>query len=240
MGPGAPPLRPVDLARPYGLSSQAIRNYERQGILPAATRTAAGHRRYDERHRLALRAFHALVPAYGHATSAEILRLAGRGAVDELLALLDEGHAQLARDRATLALVGRAVGELTGPHPIGAAPDPGPIPIGVLAHRLGLRPATLRTWEAAGILRPARERATGYRSYRADDVRDAQLAHQLRRAGHPLGEIAEVLTELREHGSRDQLRRALDDRRAAVRRRGLAMLRAAGALSALLDEPATR
>ncbi|MFB7267750.1 MerR family DNA-binding transcriptional regulator, partial [Streptomyces nojiriensis] len=37
-------LRPVDLARGHGLSTQAIRNYEEAGILPAADRTSQGYR----------------------------------------------------------------------------------------------------------------------------------------------------------------------------------------------------
>lgn len=39
-------LRPVDLARGHGLSTQAIRNYEEAGILPAAGRTPHGYRTY--------------------------------------------------------------------------------------------------------------------------------------------------------------------------------------------------
>lgn len=262
-------LRPIDLARPYGLSSQAIRNYEDQGILPPAVRSTSGHRRYDERHRRALAAFVALVAGHGHATSAELLRLTQRGALDELYALLDRQHAQLVRDRDTLDLVGRAVGDLTATSGGGAvtpgggtvtpdlgtatpdggrAPsddrsaDPGrsPIPIGALAHRLRVRPATLRAWEAAGVLRPARDPATGYRAYGPADVRDAHLAHQLRRGGYLLAQIAEVVSELREHGSQERLREALADWQAAVRGRGLAMLRGAAALAAVLDEPPQR
>jgi hypothetical protein len=43
-------LRPVDLARGHGLSTQAIRNYEAAGILPGAERTPHGHRTYTPLH----------------------------------------------------------------------------------------------------------------------------------------------------------------------------------------------
>ncbi|MEV1206601.1 MerR family DNA-binding transcriptional regulator, partial [Microbispora rosea] len=49
-------MRPVDLAREHGLSTQAIRNYEDAGILPAAGRTAHGYRTYTPLHAHALRA----------------------------------------------------------------------------------------------------------------------------------------------------------------------------------------
>lgn len=43
-------LRPVDLAREHGLSAQAVRNYEEQGILPTAERTPHGYRVYAPLH----------------------------------------------------------------------------------------------------------------------------------------------------------------------------------------------
>ena len=60
-------LRPVDLARAHGLSTQAVRNYEAAGILPQADRTPHGYRTYTPRHAdaLVLRA----AQAYEHATA---------------------------------------------------------------------------------------------------------------------------------------------------------------------------
>lgn len=43
-----------DLAMRYGVSAQSIRNWERQGLIPPAHRTAGGHRRYGPEHRRAL------------------------------------------------------------------------------------------------------------------------------------------------------------------------------------------
>ncbi|WP_037676124.1 MerR family DNA-binding transcriptional regulator, partial [Streptomyces afghaniensis] len=37
-------LRPVDLARLAGVSTQQIRNYEDAGVLPPAARTESGYR----------------------------------------------------------------------------------------------------------------------------------------------------------------------------------------------------
>lgn len=226
-------MRPGDLARPYGLSSQAIRNYEDRGIIPAADRSEGGHRRYGERHRLALAAFLALAPGIGHAPSADLVRSAHTGEIDRVLDRIDRAHGQLARDRTTLDLVAAAIDRLDRDPALIVDPT-APMPIGSVAHRVGVRPATLRAWEAAGILRPGRD-PSGHRVYRADDLRDAQLAHQLRRGGYLLRQIAEVVTELREHRTRDHLERALADWRATLRRRGLALLHGSAALHALLE-----
>lgn len=105
-------LRPVDLAREHGLSTQAVRNYEEAGILPAAQRTPHGYRTYTPRHAQALRTFLALVPGHGHRTATEIMRAATRGAVDEALRLIDESHARLLDDRRTLQAVEAALRDL--------------------------------------------------------------------------------------------------------------------------------
>ena len=83
-------LRPIDLARGHGLSTQAIRNYEEAGILPAAGRTPHGYRTYTPLHARALRTFLALVPGHGHRTATSIMRSVNQGVVDEALHLIDE------------------------------------------------------------------------------------------------------------------------------------------------------
>src|ERR1043165_3781776 len=91
--------RPVDLAREHGLSAQAVRNYERDGCIPAARRTPRRYRPHPAPHAHALRAYMALVPAHGYATAGDIMRAANAGDLDAVLRAVDGGHAQLQRDR---------------------------------------------------------------------------------------------------------------------------------------------
>lgn len=228
-------LRPVDLARGHGLSTQAVRNYEAAGILPAADRTPHGYRTYTPRHAQALRAFLALVPGYGHRSAAAIMQAITRGVVDDAYRLIDEGHAQLLEDRRTLRSVDAALRDLA---PVSEAG--GGVLVGSLARRLGVRPATLRAWENAGVVAPHRDPRTGYRFYGADDVRDALLAHQLRRGGHSLEQIAAVLARVREAGGVAPLASTLAEWRSRLSARGRAMLAGAAALDDYLDCPPHR
>ncbi|MFI6517876.1 MerR family transcriptional regulator [Spirillospora sp. NPDC050679] len=223
-------LRPIDLAREHGLSTQAVRNYEEAGILPPAERSPHGYRAYAPRHAAALRTFLALIPAHGHATAGAIMRAVNGGEAEEALRLIDESHAQLADDRRTLEDVERALRDLV---PLGE-PEPGVTFIGPLARRLGIRPATLRKWERAGLTRPRRDPKTGYRVYTSADVRDVLLAHQLRRGGHGLEQIAQVLERVRTAGGPEPLQATLQEWRARLTARGLAMLAGAAALDAYL------
>ncbi|WYW17751.1 TioE family transcriptional regulator [Amycolatopsis coloradensis] len=223
-------LRPVDLAREHGLSTQAVRNYEADGILPAAERGPQGYRTYTPLHARALRAFLALVPGHGHATATAIMRAVNQDAVEEALRLIDESHAQLLDDRRTLQAVAAALRDL---EPV--AQERGEMFVGPLARKLGVRPATLREWERAGLLRPERDPKTGYRVYSAADVRDAKLTHQLRRGGYLLERIAPVLDQVRSAGGVVPLESTLRDWHSRLSARGRALLSGAAALESYLD-----
>ncbi|WP_251091700.1 TioE family transcriptional regulator [Streptomyces sp. Caat 7-52] len=231
-------LRPVDLARGHGLSTQAVRNYEEAGILPAATRTPHGYRTYTSLHATALRAFLALVPGHGHQRAAAIMRAVNESAADEAFRLIDESHVQLLDDRRTLQAVESALRDLepgTASEPV-EVPGSGGTFIGPLAEKLGIRPATLRKWERAGLVRPRRDPLTGYRVYDAADVRDARLAHQLRRGGYLLEQIAPLIAQVRAAGGLAPLEAALLDWHARLSARGRAMLSWAAELEAYLRE----
>lgn len=247
---GGDRLRPVDLAREHGLSTQAVRNYEEAGILPPAARTPAGYRAYTRLHAQALRAFLALVAGHGHGTAAAIMRAvnaregdpgeqdpawqdaAREGAAQEAYRLIDESHARLLDDRRTLQAVTDALRELG---PAGReSPEGADTFIGPLAAALGLRPATLRTWERAGLVRPRRDPRTGYRVYDPAAARDARLAHQLRRGGYLLEQIAPLLAQVRSAGGPEALEAALTDWRGRLAARGRAMLHGAAELDAYL------
>jgi DNA-binding transcriptional MerR regulator len=225
-------LRPIDLAREHGLSTQAIRNYEADGILPAAQRTAHGYRTYTPLHAQALRAFLALVPGHGRQTATSIMLAVNEGAPEDAFRLIDESHAQLLEDRRTLNAVESALRDLEP----AAGSEPGGMFIGPLAGKLGIRPATLRKWERAGLVLPRRDPQTGYRVYDAADVRDARLTRQLRRGGYLLEQIAPLIAQVRTAGGLEPLEAALRDWRGRLGARGRAMLSGGAELEAYLRE----
>lgn len=226
-------LRPVDLAREHGLSTQAVRNYEEMGILPRAQRTETGYRSYIPLHAQALRTFLALIPGHGHSTATAILQAVNRGASATALELLDESHTQLNEDRHTLTVIAEALYDLARSRDTHA--EASTTYIGPLARQLRLRPATLRKWESAGLLRPRRDPQTGYRVYSPADVRDAQLVGQLRRAGYLLGQIAAVLAHIRTAGSPQALEETLRGWQERLTERGRALLRGAAQLEEYLN-----
>jgi DNA-binding transcriptional MerR regulator len=228
-------LRPVDLARQAGVSTQLVRNYEAAGILPPAPRSDTGYRQYGAEHVSALLTYRALAPGFGAETATAIMRAVHDGDEALVYRLVDAAHAalheqRLATDAASAALAALAaenVDELTGPS----------LRVGELAHRLGIRTSALRVWEAAGLLAPTREPGTKYRRYGPEQVRDARIIHMLRQGRYYFEQIKPVLDGLRRTGSTDALRTAIAERRAALDRQTKAMLHGAALLHQLITQP---
>lgn len=225
-------MRPVDLARAAGVSTQQVRNLESLGALPEAARSASGYRRYDERHLAALLAYTALTPGLGAHRARAILAAVDAGRVAEALALLDEAHAALHQGRVSLVEIERTLAAAVERQP--AADDPDGLRVGELARLLGVRTSTLRVWEAAQLLSPAREPGTKYRVYSAQDVRDARIIQTLRESFYLFDRIWPIIDGLRRTGSSEALLEALADRQVSLDQRSAALLEGAARLASYI------
>lgn len=225
-------VRPVDLAREAGVSTQQVRNLEADGVLPDADRSPSGYRRYGPEHLAALLTYRALAAGHGAPTARAIMRDVNRGDLPSALSLVDASHAELANQRRALDETRQALSAV--------AADETPVPttemyVGDLANYLGVRPSALRVWESAGLLAPARERGTSYRRYNASDIRDARIVQLLRQGRYPFDRIRPVLDGLRGTGSTSALHAAIEERRAALDARAVAMLGGASRLHGYLS-----
>ncbi|GAB2885341.1 MerR family transcriptional regulator [Streptomyces mayteni] len=233
-------LRPADVARRAGYSVQQVRNLERDGVLPPAARTATGYRRYGEPHLRSALAYRALAAGVGPIEAKEILRAAHRfPASHTVLELLDAAHARLHAERAGLRQARAAALAISGELLDDVRPSDA-MSVSELAAALGVRPSTLRHWDAEGLVVPDRDPARGTRRYTPSQVRDARIVHQLRRAGYRIQPLRALVPELRDARRSADLAAALAARDAAIAARSRALLDGAAALSAVLAprEPA--
>ncbi|WP_020017451.1 MerR family transcriptional regulator [Promicromonospora sukumoe] len=93
------PLRTADVARESGWSVQQVRDLERLGVIPPATRAANGYRSYAPVHVQALRAYRGLASAAGPVDARRLLAEALTGSVADAAAAVGAVHVRLARDR---------------------------------------------------------------------------------------------------------------------------------------------
>ena len=221
-------LRTVDVARRAGCSVQQVRNLERDGVLPPATRTGTGYRVYGEIHVRSAQAYRALATGVGPTEARAIMR----APTDRLLTLLDAAHARLHTERADLRRAQEAAQAITA-EPITDVRASDSMSVAELATALGVRPSTLRHWYAEGLVVPDRDPVRGARRYTPAQVRDARIVHQLRQAGYRIDPLRALMPQLR-HARRDEVDSALAAREASIAARSRALLDGAAALSAVL------
>ncbi|WP_419999156.1 MerR family transcriptional regulator [Streptomyces boninensis] len=233
-------MRAIDVARTAGISAQAVRHYEDLGLLPAVERTPSGYRAFTEEHVRAVAAVRALAAGHGWAVARTVMRAVRGGDVPAALAAVDAAHAELHQEREALATVLDAFTATLREAPrtsVADAPAAArPLRIGAVAEAVGVRTPVLRLWESRGLLRPERERDTGYRVYPPTETRIAHAIALLRRGAYPLPTIDAVIAELRASGNPDRLREALAHRERELTSRSREALRAATALNAHLDD----
>jgi DNA-binding transcriptional MerR regulator len=225
-------LRTVDVARHAGCSVQQVRNLERDGVLPPAARTRSGYRTYTEVHVRAAVAYRALAAAVGPTDARKLVRAAHRYPASDLLALLDDAHARLHTERQELELAKEAAAAIAA-EPVDDSRPADSMTITALADALGVRPSTLRHWDAEGLVVP--HRTTTRRTYAPSDVRDARIVHQLRMAGYRIGPLKTLMPQLRRAGRWQEVTTALAARDAGITSRSRSLFEGTAALDALIN-----
>jgi DNA-binding transcriptional MerR regulator len=221
-------MKAVDLARLGGISVQQVRNYVDLGFLPAVERTASGYRVFTTEHAHALAVTRKAAKGYGWPRARAVMGAIHRGDLATALAEVDASHAELDRERADIATVLAAFETATADSP--TPPFRRGARIGDVAAAVGVHTPVLRLWEQRGLLRPAREKSTGYRVYDETEFRNAHLIALLRRANYPFAIVEAALDELRTSGSPERARTELAAREHDLHRRSLERLDASAAV----------
>jgi DNA-binding transcriptional MerR regulator len=221
---------PIDLARLAGVSTASVRAYERDGFLPAAERSASGHRRYGEVHLDALLASRTMMAGYGWAYAQRVMRAVHTGRVAEALALVDARHAAMDQERRRVAATIEALEQVARQPGVSRA---APLRIGAAARWAGVEVSALRFWEQEALLHPSRDPGSNYRLYDPEDLRRLRVVVVLRDAGYGVEAIRGVLREL-SNDNPEAVLAEVRKRQDQLTRLSLACMRATAALSGYL------
>lgn len=186
-----------DLAVAGGISVQQVRNYEATGFIPPAERSPSGYRLYTQKHLAALKTVRGLVGGYGWQRAGVTMQAVHQGDLSGALALIDERHAELARQRLqleqTLAALSTLAAQTTPPTYTRRSQK---LSVGEAAKQVGVRVSALRFWEQEGLLHPVRDQRSRYRLYDEPQMRRLRVVALLREAGYDFTAIHTTLDEL--------------------------------------------
>lgn len=167
-------MRTIDVARRVGCSVQHLRDLEREGVVPRADRAPSGYRSWQEMHVHSVVAYRELAHGVGPMPAKVLLQALHHEPPAVFLALLDDAHATLARERRDLRLAREAVAAIAA-EPLTAPRPSDTMTITELAGALGTTPASLRHWQAEGLLAAGRAGRGRTRTYSPVQVRAGRL-----------------------------------------------------------------
>ena len=206
-------LRPVDLARAVGLSTQAVRNYEDLGFLPAAERGSQGYRLYRPHHLEAMRTARVVIAGFGWEQARHIMQYVHQNDISSALALIDAHHAIIHQSRREVEETLESLKAVATAFPASKkmSGQSGQFHIGEVAQRIGVRVSSIRFWEGQGLIQSERNNSNGYRLYGEQHIRLLQVVILLRRANYGFEAIRAVLTQVA-MGTPEQALRAAENR----------------------------
>lgn len=231
-------MRPIDLAREAGLSTQAVRNYEQLGFLPPAQRSTHGYRLYDQQHLQALRTARLLTTAFGWQSALKIMQYTHSADLVAALALIDERHAAIHHNRIELEETIKVLRNLLGASANTMREDKKvarPLTIGQAAKRFGIQNSAIRFWEEWGLVQSLRDKESKYRLYDEKQLTKLQMIVLLRKGGYGIEAVKSVLTQL-ETGSPEHALKAAEERLKELSATSRCCMQATAALWAYVEE----
>lgn len=168
-------------------------------MIPMAGRTPSGYRVFRSEHVEALRAYRGLTVAAGPVRARKLMPLLRTASLTEAAAVIDDLHAELANERAAVVGARRGLDLIRAEAGDVFDGSRDSMTIGELATALGVRPSTLRHWEAEGLVLPERVGSTRARRYPWQAIIDARIVAALRAGGHRIPTIAAVLERVRDY-----------------------------------------
>lgn len=236
----AAPLRTRDVARASGYSVQQVRDLERLGVIPSATRSPNGYRAYAAVHVRALGAYRGLAGAIGAVAARQLLAGLRGQSLAEAAAAITAVHVVLAgeRDEALRARAAlRAIQAEAGAREPERSDDA--MTITELASALGVRASTLRYWEQEGLVSPERVTSLRARRYGLSAIREARIVAALRNSGYGIPAVRATMDSLHGLGSTADAERILQQRLDRIAARSVALLRAGADLAAVVSDSAS-
>ncbi|WP_406131147.1 MerR family transcriptional regulator [Streptomyces sp. NBC_00989] len=244
-GPQQAPLRTADVARESGYSVQQVRDLERLGVIPPATRSSNGYRSYAPPHVNALRAYRGLAGAVGPVVARQLLAELRTATITEAASAINEVHVRLAREREEALRAQQALHAIraeadTPEWEQDSERDSDAMTITELSRALGVRPSTLRFWEQEGLVTPERVTSLRARRYDLPAIRTARIVTALRSAGYGVPAVREIVASLRQLDGAEEAQRVLRERLDRIALRTVGLLHAGADLAAVVTAAAAQ
>lgn len=186
-------MKGIEIARKLKISTSALRHYEAWGLIPKIERAANGYRNYTKEHEAYFECIRAMYAGFGMNLVREVMPLIINGDILNALWLINKAQVNLHAERevAQRTVDMLDLKEMTD-LPKYSYKDS--FTIGELAKEANVSTSAIRHWEKEGLIRPERDKDSGFRIYSPSDIRKVFIIRTVQRVAYSLDIVREVLS----------------------------------------------
>lgn len=173
-------MRPKKMAAAFMISPSTLRNYEANGLIPPAERSANGYRFYSDLHASYLACIQALAPAFGMEVATEVLHNLQRDKTHNALWVIREQEVVLYEDKERLERLIEDIRLQANEYRSPYAKER--FTINEVSELTKIPKSTIRYWEKAGYVAADRDPENQYRCYEAGHLLIMRLIQVLQNA----------------------------------------------------------
>lgn len=168
-------VRPVDIARRFGLSTTTIRRYEDLGLVPAVMRAPTGYRIYTDEHIAYFICIREMMNGFSLQIIAGMLGFVMKNRIDEALWLANKTQAELQNDRRVCEQMRQ---RFIKKRPLGRSKKE--YSIGEISSITGVPASTIRYWSNIGLLSAGRSKENNYRVFTQRHIDEILISQTLK------------------------------------------------------------
>lgn len=186
-------MKGIEIARKLKISTSALRHYEAWGLIPKVERAANGYRNYTKEHEAYFECIRAMYAGFGMNLVREVMPLIINGDILNALWLINKAQVNLHAERE----VAQRTVDMLDLKEITDIPKysyKNSFTIGELAKEANVSTSAIRHWEKEGLIRPERDKDSGFRIYSPSDIRKVFIIRTVQRVAYSLDIVREVLS----------------------------------------------
>lgn len=186
-------MKGIEIARKLKISTSALRHYEAWGLIPKVERSANGYRNYTKEHEAYFQCIRAMNAGFGMNLIRKVMPLIRKGEILDALWLINRAQVNLhtEKEAAQRTIDMLDLKELTD---LPKYRNKKTFTIGEVAKEANVAASAIRHWEKEGLIRPERDKESGFRIYSPSDIRKVLIIRTVQRVAYSLDIVREVLS----------------------------------------------
>jgi DNA-binding transcriptional MerR regulator len=170
-------IRPIDIARHFGISTTTIRVYEEMHLIPKTLRSETGYRIYTDEHIAYFSCVREMLAGFSLTQIAKILKLLMEKDIDAALWIVNKTQADLHQEK---AISEKMMQRLYQNNNFPDNRDKKVFTINDMSKETGVPATTIRYWDKVGLISAKRQNSNNYRIFTSEHIKKIHVIYAIK------------------------------------------------------------